>query len=82
VTERAKKKRLYVGRFAYTIVETDTQDAAAVIASIQAAVETPAVVAVEVLDENDRQLTLYLNGRVLDAWAIDLGKGPKPTEYS
>ena len=75
------KKRIHVGRFDYAIDE----DVPALIAKINAAIEAPSggLVEIKVLDDNDRQLVLYLNVNMVDAFAIDSGLGPpRPTEIS
>ncbi|GAA0466091.1 hypothetical protein Ade02nite_47070 [Paractinoplanes deccanensis] len=76
------KKLLHVGHFTYTIVETEDTDAQAVAESVQAAMDEGDVCEIAVLDENDRQLTLYLNGRTVDVVVFDHGLGPRPTEIS
>jgi hypothetical protein len=76
------KKRIHVGRFNYTIVETEDRKIEAIIDEIKTAMVNGDQVTISVLDDNDRRLELYLHGGRIDAVAIDSGLGPdKPTEY-
>lgn len=85
-TTAGVRKRIHVGRFDYTIDETDKTFKQLQV-DIAEAQTNGAVLAIDVLDDNDRQLVLLVNFGIVDVVALDSGEGnrpggPRPTEIS
>lgn len=81
MAEEAKtgRKRVIIGQSEWGIANADVND---VTAQIKAAMENGSVVELSLLDSADRQVKVYLNGKVAPVVTVDLGLGPKPTEIS
>lgn len=73
------RKRVIIGQAEWGIHESDAE---AVTGQIKAALEEDKVVALELLDGAGRQVTVYLNGKAAQSVAVDLNKGPRPSEIS
>jgi hypothetical protein len=73
------RKRVIIGQTEYGIHDSDVAD---VTAKIKAAMENGTVAELSLLDGADRQVTVYLNGKVALSVVVDLDLGPKPTEIS
>jgi len=72
-------KRLYVGGMEFGIADDQVET---VVARVTEALRNGSFQTVEVLDDGDRRVTLYLNGRTVGAVVLDLDAGPKPHEIS
>ncbi|HEV2637926.1 MAG TPA: VCBS domain-containing protein [Actinocrinis sp.] len=57
-------------------------DVTATVESIKTALETGAVVALDLVDGSGREVTVYLNGKAAQTVVVDLGGGPRPSEIS
>lgn len=76
------RKRIHVGRFDYTVDETK-KSLPDVLDDIRSAQLDGAVLEIDVLDDNDRQLRLNVNFALVDVFVIDAGVGQaRPTEIS
>ncbi|WP_203899527.1 hypothetical protein [Virgisporangium aliadipatigenens] len=71
-----------MGRFDYALDLGAEKDSVTLLAEIETAVSSGAFVSVPVLDDHGCRLTLYLNGALIDSYAVDKGLGPRPTEFS
>jgi hypothetical protein len=72
-------KKIQVDGMVFGIADDKAQDVAD---AVKRALTEEKVEAVEVLDAQERRVTLYINGRVAAAVMIDLDAGPKPHEIS
>jgi hypothetical protein len=70
-------KRVIVGQSEWGL---DDGDVDKVTGQIQSAMESGAVVELELLDTAGRVVTVYLNGKVAETVVIDLDRGPRPSE--
>lgn len=73
------RKRVIIGQSEWGIDDSDVAD---VTAKIKAAMENGTVAELALTDGVNRQVTVYLNGKVALSVVVDLDLGAKPTEIS
>jgi hypothetical protein len=73
------RKRIIVDHNDWTIDEAAGQNVPEL---VKDAMDNSTVAEIAVLDDADRQVTLYLNGRTVSDVVIDLDLGPRPSEIS
>lgn len=73
------RKRVIIGQSEWGIANDTVDD---VTSRIKAAMENGTVAELPLLDGANRQVTVYLNGKLAAAVVIDLDLGPRPTEIS
>ncbi|WP_117212327.1 hypothetical protein [Allorhizocola rhizosphaerae] len=73
------RKRVIIAQTEWGIDDANVAD---VVAKIKSAMENGTVAELALLDGADRQVTVYLNGKVALSVVVDLDLGPKPTEIS
>ncbi|GAA1738378.1 hypothetical protein [Luedemannella helvata] len=69
------RKRVIVGQSEWAIHDADVEE---VLGKIRSALENGSVAELTLLDSAGRQVTVYLNGKVLATVVVDLNTGPKP----
>ncbi len=73
------RKRVIIGQSEWGV---DDADVANVTAKIKEALKNATVVELALTDSANRQVTVYLNGKVTPTVTVDLDLGAKPTEIS
>lgn len=73
------RKRVIIGQSEWGIHDTDVAD---VTEKIKAAMKNGTVAELPLIDGANRQVTVYLNGKVTPSVTVDLDLGPKPTEIA
>lgn len=73
------RKRVIIGQSEWGIANDTVDD---VTSRIKAAMENGTVAELPLLDGANRQVTVYLNGKLAAAVVVDLDLGPRPTEIS
>lgn len=68
-------KKIQIDGMTFGIADDKAQEVAD---AVKRALTDAEVEAVEVLDADDRRVTLYINGRAAGAVMIDLDTGPRP----
>lgn len=71
------QKRILVGQHAWTIPEGD---AAEVLIQVESALKDGSVLRLSLLDDAERQVEVFINGRNAETVVVDLGAGPRPSE--
>jgi hypothetical protein len=71
-------KKVIIGQSEWTIGE----GAEGVVDQIKLALEKGTVEELALLDGAGNQVSVYLNGKVVETVVVDLGEGPRPSEMS
>ena len=69
-------KRIIVGQQAWII----PGDAAEVLVQVESALKDGSVLRLTLLDDANREVEVFINGRNVESLAVDLGAGPRPSE--
>ncbi len=72
-------RRIIVGQTAWALPDGDVGDLPK---QIEAALGNSTVLQVEVLTDDNRPVTLFVNGRAAETVVLDLGRAPRPSETS